>query len=133
MSNVPQIYKVFVFLAVMGLAYLSYRMFMGFYVEWEYTFVTNEVSFAKITNKSKRKDIITCQVKDTLLIAKNTDTEHLGNLKKKKKKYHFLSNTTNEYYVWVLQEGTKKICIYFEPDETMLDSIRTLVRSKVYI
>ncbi|MBQ6946854.1 MAG: hypothetical protein IJN42_02305 [Clostridia bacterium] len=132
-SNVPPIFRVFVFLAVIGLAYLSYKMFMNFYIEWEYTFVTNEVSFARIHNKSKRKDLLTCQVKDTIVLAKSTDEEHLSTVPKNAKKYSFLSNTGTDYYVWALQgKNGKNICIYFEPNEKMLNSIYTLARSKVF-
>ncbi len=134
MTNVPPLYKVFVFAAVVGLVYLSYNMFMGFYIEWEYIFVTNEVSFAKISNKSKRKEMLTCQVNDTLVLAKSSDREHLGDLAKDAKKHVFLSNTGADYYVWVLKDKNgKKICVHFEPNEVMLNSIQTLARSKVFI
>ena len=133
-SNVHQIYRVFIFLAVIGLAYLSYRMFMNFYIEWEYTFVTNEVTFAKISNKSKRKDILTCQVKDTIVLAKSTDKQHLSTVPKDAKKYFFLSNTGADYYVWALQgKNVKTICVCFEPNAQLLDSIHTLARSKVFV
>ncbi len=132
-SNVHQIYRVFIFLAVIGLAYLSYKMFMNFYIEWEYTFVTNEVSFSKIHNKSKRKDLLTCQVKDTIVLARSTDKDHLSVIPKDAKKYYFLSNTGADYYVWALQgKNGKTICVYFEPNEKILESIYTLARGKVF-
>ena len=134
MSNVPQIYRVFIFLVVLGLAYLSYRMFMNFYIEWEYTFVSNEVIFSKISNKSKRKDILTCQVKDTIVLAKSDDKQHFSVIPKDAKKYSFLSNTGAEHYVWCLQgKNGKAICVYFEPNEKMLESISVLARGKTFI
>ncbi len=132
--QVAQILRVVIYLAVVGLAYLAYRMFMNFYIEWEYVFVTNEVSFAKIMNQSKRKDLITCQLKDTVIMFKNTDKEHLSAVPKDAKKYNFLSGTGVDYYIWVTKDQKgRSVCIYFEPDEKMLNSMRTLARSKIFI
>ena len=134
LQNTDPIMKIVVFLAVVGLVYLAYRMFMNFYIEWEYTFITNEVSFAKIMNKSKRKDLLTCQVKDTVFMAKNTDKQHLGNIPADAKKYNFLSGTGAEYYIWLVKtKNNKMVCIYFEPDTKMLECIKKLARDRVYI
>ncbi len=134
MTNVGQFLRVLVFLAVLGLAYLSYRMFMNFYIEWEYTFVTNEISFAKIMNKSKRKDVLTCELKDTIVVAKSTDQQHLAMVPKDAKKYVFLSNTGAEHYVLAIKKNNGKVLsVYFEPNEKMLASIKKIVREKAYI
>lgn len=132
--NLPSIFKILTFLACVGLAYLSYRMFINFYIDWEYTFVTNEVSFAKVMNKSNRKDLFTCQVKDTVVLCKVSDKEHLPSVPADVKKYYFLSNTTDDYYIWLTKNDKgKDVCIYFEPNERMLKSIQTLARSKVHL
>ncbi len=129
-----QILRVVIYLAVLVLVYLAYRMFMNFYVEWEYVFVTNEVSFSKIMNQSKRKDILTCQLKDTVIMFKNTDKEHAAAVPKDAKKYNFLSGTGVDYYIWITKDQKgKTVCIYFEPDDKMLDSMKTLARNKVFL
>ena len=132
--QVDQILKVVIFLAVAGLAYLSYRMFMNFYIEWEYVFLTNEVSFAKIMNQSKRKDLITCQLKDTVILFKSTDKDHLSAIPKDAKKINYLSGTGVDHYIWVTKDQKgRTVCIYFEPDERMLNSMKNLARSKSFV
>lgn len=131
---VDQIVRVIIYLAVVALGYLAYRMFMNFYIEWEYVFVTNEVSFSKIMNQSKRKDILTCQLKDTLIMFKNTDKEHATAVPKDAKKYNFLSGTGTDYYIWVTKDQKgRNVCIYFEPNNKMLESMKTLARNKVFL
>lgn len=128
------IFKVIVYLLAMGLAYLAYKMFMNFYVEWEYTFVTNEVSFAKITNKSKRKELLTCLVKDTVVLVKSTDKEHLNLIPKDAKKYVFLSGTGADHYIWVTKDKNgHNVSIAFEPNDKMLESMRKLARDRSFI
>lgn len=132
-SNLGGILRIIAFLAAAGLTYLAYLMFLGFYVEWEYTFVTNEVSFAKIMNKSKRKDLTTCLVKDTIVLAKNTDKEHLSRVPSNVKKYAFLSHTGAEYYCWYTKDNKgKNVLIMFEPDQDMLLAIQKLARDRVF-
>ncbi len=115
------------------LFYVAYRMFMNFYIEWEYTFVTNEISFAKIMNKSKRKDLLTCQIKDTIIMVKNTDKEHLSSLPKEAKKYAFLSGEKDEYYIWATKDKKgRTVCISFEPTEELVESMCRQARSKIY-
>ena len=132
--QVDQILRVVIFLAVAALAYLSYRMFMNFYIEWEYVFLTNEVSFSKIMNQSKRKDLITCQLKDTIILFKSTDHDRFSAVPKDAKKYNFLSGTGVDHYIWVTKDQKGRVvCIYFEPDERMLNNMKTLARSKTFI
>lgn len=128
------IIRIVLCLAAAALCYLAYRMFLNFYIEWEYVFVTNEVSFSKIMNQSKRKDLITCQLKDTVIMFKNTDKERLSAIPKDAKKYNFLSGTGEDHYIWVTKDQKgRSVCIYFEPDERMLNCMRTLARSKIFI
>ena len=134
MLNLPGIFTVVKFLASVGLFYLSYRMFLGFYIEWEYSFVTNEISFAKIMNKSRRKDLFTCQLKDTVVLTRNTDADHLSAVPKDIKTYRFLSGRKDTYYLWVTKdEKGRDICICFEPNREMLEAFRTLARSVSFI
>ena len=134
MQNNDSILRIVFFIAAIGLIYLAYRMFLNFYIDWEYTFVTNEVSFAKIMNKSKRKDILTCQVADTVVMTKNTDKEHLRSIPQDAKKYNFLSGSGEEHYVWITKnKAGKTICVYFEPNEVMLQSMAKLARGKIFI
>lgn len=132
--RVAPMLRVVIYLAVISLGYLAYRMFMNFYIEWEYVFLTNEISFAKIMNQSKRKDVITCQLKDTVIMFKSTDNDHLSAIPKDAKKYNFLSGTGKEYYIWVTKDQKgRSVCICFEPNERMLNSMKTLARSKIFI
>lgn len=134
LTQTNSILRILVFIAVLALVYLAYRMFMNFYIEWEYTFVTNEISFAKIMNKSKRKDLLTCQMKDTVLLSKASNKAHVGKIPSDAKKYNFTSGTGAEYYVWITKNAMgKNVCIFFEPNDEMLDLMSKQARGKVFI
>lgn len=132
--SLPSIFMIVKFLACVGLVYLSYRMFMGFYIEWEYSFVTDEIHFAKIMNKNRRKDLFTCQLKDTVVLFKNTDRAHLSEVPRDAQQHWFVSQHSAQHYIWVVKNAKgKTLCIHFEPNETMLNGFTVLARGKAFV
>ena len=126
-------FRVLAVLVCAGLYYLGYKIFNSFYIEWEYTLVSNEISFAKIVNKSRRKDIVTLDISKTEIMAKINDKQHVSSRQCNAKHYSFISQTNNEYYFVVgYDKAGNKVCIDFEPDDRILEVFRTLARSKVF-
>ena len=116
-----------------GLYYLSYKIFLRFYIDWEYILVGDEIRFSKIINKSKRRDIITLMLSKVEVVAKISDKEHIGAIAKAEKKYSFISQTTDDYYFMIaFTDSGTRVCIFFEPDERMLDNFKTTLRGKVF-
>lgn len=117
-----------------GLYFLAYKIFCNFAVDWEYTLVDDEIRFAKIINRAKRRDITTVQLSKVEAVAKITDNEHIGALRASiEKKYSFISQTTDDYYFLVgIDKNGKRVCIFFEPDERMCENFKTTLRGKFF-
>lgn len=116
------------------LYYISYKLFCMFTVDWEYTLVSDEIRFAKIINKSKRREMATVMLSKIEVVARIGDKEHLSALRGNfEKKYSFISQTTDDYYFLAgFDKSGKRICIFFEPDERMCNNFKTTLRGKFF-
>lgn len=95
--------------------------------------MSNEISFAKIVNKSRRKDILTLDIPKTEVMAKISDTQHKSQRECGAKHYSFISQTNNDYYFVVgYDKDGNKVCVDFEPDDRIIEVFKTLARSKVF-
>ena len=117
------------------LYFLSYKIFNGFNVEYEYSLIDDELRFAKIINKSKRKELVTINRSNIKIIARVNDNEHKNALLTDCcKKISLISQTNDEYYFMVAstKEG-KNVCIFFEPNEKMCENLKVYLREKFFI
>ena len=126
-------FKILAVLVCAGLYYLGYKIFNSFYIEWEYTLVSNEIYFAKIVNKIRRKDILTLDIPKTEVMAKISDAQHKSQRECGAKHYSFISQTNNDYYFVVgYDKDGNKVCVDFEPDDRIIEVFKTLALSKVF-
>ncbi len=116
------------------LYYVAYKIFCRFYVEWEYTLVDDEIRFAKIINKSKRRELVTMPLSKAEIVARVNDKAHASALNKPySKKLSLISQTANDYYFIAGYDKTgKNVCIFFEPDERMCENFKTTLRGKFF-
>lgn len=115
------------------LYYVSYKIFVLFYVEWEYVLVDDEVRFSKITNKSKRRDVVTVLLSKVEVVSKITNTSQINRIKNVEKKYSFISQCTNDYYFMVATDNSgKRVCIFFEPNDKMKDNFKKSLYGKFF-
>ena len=111
----------------LGLCYLSYRLYLSFFFEWEYTLLEDEIRFGKIINKERRRE---------MLVASIGKTVEFGPLANKPaadcKVNSFLSNQGEqpEYFWTTFTDKGEKICILFQPDERMLEVFDRRARGK---
>ena len=122
------------FLALLGIllcagcCYLSYRMLISFHYELEYTFLEDEVTFTKIINNERRRE---------LLKADLSKTESYGPIEKMPKNASnlrsFLTNQGEEpEYFWITQtKKGEKVCILFQPNERLLAAFAVKARGKL--
>ena len=122
----------FAILISIGLFYLAYKLFISFILEYEYTFVENEIRFAKIINKAKRKEIRNVQLSKIDVMAKLSDNAHNNELKNVSRKYDYSSNNSDNIYFFIANDNKGKFAVLFDPNETMLESFKTLLRGKVF-
>lgn len=123
----------FVFLpvAVVGIllgAFLHTRNY-----EYEYSYFDGDVKFAKIINKSRRKNLKGYVMNDVITIAPITDRsvyQYINNPNIKKKDYTSKKGNANVYVmVAKVTEGIE--VIKFEPDEKYLDAVCVKYKQKV--
>ncbi len=117
------------------LYYVSYKIFNSFNVDYEYSLVDDELRFAKIINKSKRRELITINRSNIKIIARINDNEHKSVLSSHfDKKISLISQTNNEYYFMIASTNDgKNVCIYFEPNEKMCENLKVYLRQKFFI
>lgn len=121
------------FLGIIGiflcaiLCYISYRIMMSFNFELEYTLLENEISFSKVINKERRKDLFSAD------IAKTQSYGPIANLPAQHPRLvSVLSNQGKEpeYYWITLNNKGEKVCILFQPNEKVLEVFATRARGK---
>lgn len=111
-----------------GLCYLSYRLYLSFLYELEYTLLEDEIRFSKIINKERRKEL------SKISIAKTESYGPIENMPRVScKVISYLSNQGEEpcYYWLCADEKGERVCILFQPDERILKVFEVRARGKM--
>ncbi len=111
-----------------GLCYLSYRLYLSFNYELEYTLLENEIAFSKIINKERRRDLMKGD------ISKTVSYGPIENMPRGQQKVRsFLSNQGEEpSYYWITQNAKgENVCILFQPNQAVLDVFSVRARGKL--
>ncbi len=111
-----------------GLCYLAYRLFLSFIFEWEYSLLENEITFTKIINKERRRELMKADISKTVSYG---PIEKMP--KGQQKVRSFLSNQGEEpvYYWLTLDKKGEKVCILFQPTPAVLEVFATRARGKL--
>ncbi len=110
-----------------GCCYLAYRVFLSFFFEYEVTLLENEITFTKIINKERRKELMKADI---------SKTESYGLLAERKdssvKVRSFLSHQGEEpEYYWLTRNAKdEKVCILFQPTDAVLQVFEVRARGK---
>ena len=111
-----------------GLCYVSYRLFLSYIYELEYTLLEDEISFTKIINKERRRELLTASI---------TKTDCYGPIANRPAVQcpvkSFVSNQGDlPEYFWITYDNKgNKVCILFQPTEAVLDVFATRARGKL--
>ncbi len=110
-----------------GLCYLSYRLFISFFFELEYSLLENELSFSKIINKERRRELMKADI---------AATERYGPLahlpQNPGKIRSFLSHQGEEppYYWMTKNHKGERVCVLFQPNEALREVFSVRARGK---
>ncbi len=111
-----------------GICYLSYRVFLSFNYELEYTLLEDQITFTKIINKERRREL------GTISIGKTESYGPIANRPASNCKVRsFLTNQGEEpEYFWITytMKG-EKVCILFQPTPAVLDVFRVKAQGKL--
>ncbi len=115
-------------LLCLGLCYVSYRLFLSYIYELEYTLLEDEISFTKIINKERRRELLTASIAKTDCYGPIANRPAVQCPVKS-----FVSNQGDlpEYFWITYDKKGNKVCILFQPTEGVLDVFATRARGKL--
>ena len=118
-------FTVILFLIFGGITFLSFTIRNKQRIEYDYTFTNGTLDIAKVINNTRRKKLLTADVKTFEVLAPTSDDgfqrmlQHPGI----KKLNYFLNRGGGLYYGVFTNNGEKTILI-FEPSEEMVEMFR---------
>ena len=111
-----------------GLCFVSYRMYLSYIYELEYTLLEEEISFSKIINKERRRELLTASI---------AKTESYGPIDRCPATSCPIKSLVSHQgdlpeYFWITydQKGNK-VCILFQPTPAVLDVFAIRARGKL--
>lgn len=122
-----------VVLLIIGLIFGNWYIISAFNVEYEYSVTNGEIDIDKIVNKRKRKKMYTADCKDIEIMAKLTSKRYNESIATVPKKIVAVSSMKSpDVYFAMLNIQGKRALIYFEPNEKMIKTIKSIVPGKVF-
>lgn len=118
-----------------GLAYGAYVLKNNQRIEYDYTFTNGIFDIAKVINNSKRKKLLSVNVREIDQLAHTSDPgfqRALQNPSINKKYNYFLNKGGGLYYAVLIHEGSKDLLV-FEPSEEMLQLFKTYNPRNIHI
>ena len=109
-----------------GVIYLAYRLLASLDVEYEYILTNGELDVDKITNKKRRKRLMTIHCKSFTAFAKVGDKEFLSEENGEFSKVidaSAKSSALEDYYAVFYKNG-QKIQLIFNPTQKMIESFK---------
>ncbi|MCF2642649.1 MAG: hypothetical protein PUB46_04050 [Lachnospiraceae bacterium] len=123
------------FLPTIIMAFLTYQANASCSLEYEYTYIDGELDIAKIKAKRKRKELAQVDLDNLILIAPKGSGELNAYHNDKDTKILDATSKRPDHKVYevVYRKNSSQFIIYFEPDENLLNLIRTKYMSKVIL
>lgn len=114
---------------VAALGYIGYRIITSRNIEYEYSLTNGDLEISKIIAKRRRKRIFYGSCKQFEVVDKVSSDKHKRIANSEISKIHAVSSMkSQDIYFFISNYNDRKIIIYFEPDDEMLNKIRTLNR-----
>lgn len=119
---------------ILGVVFGTGVLFSRFSREYEYTLTNNELDIDVIYNRSRRKRVITIDMKKIEIMANAKDERHQAELHKSYKVINASDNSNDENtYIIMAQSPSKGACkIIFSPNETMVNDLFRQAPNKVF-
>ena len=124
---------IFSFFLAVGLAFLAYYfIFPRLDVEYEYVLLNHDMQVDAIYSKAKRKKMMTFDIQQAEIMAPKA-SPRLHSYQPAKT-YDFSSGRADAHsYSMMLMIDQKLTCIVLEPDEKMMDHMKSWMGMKLYM
>ncbi len=123
-----------VFLLVAGLIFGNWYLISSFNIEYEYSITNGEIDIDKIINKRKRKKIFTADCKDIEIMARITSKKYNESIATVPNRIKAVSSMESpDVYFAMLNTNGKRSLIYFEPNEKMMKTLKSIIPGKIFI
>ncbi|ABN54092.1 MAG TPA: hypothetical protein DEF39_07785 [Hungateiclostridium thermocellum] len=126
----------------LAVVYLTYMVISSRRIEYEYAFTNGELDIDKIVNKRKRENLISANCREFEIFAKADSDKISKYLEEIEDRIMAVSSLDSEdIYVFVAKKKidededrtkSKRVLVFFEPNEKMLKSIRLMIPGKVF-
>lgn len=110
---------------------VDYFVFKRMDLEYEYTYYNGDLDIDRIKGKQTRKRMLEINVKDIEVLAPTGSIELQPY--QQLKTYNFSSNSGNRTYEMVICQKGMKVKVIFEPNATILESMKLLEPRKIFI
>lgn len=112
----------------------AYLLFRNMKVEYEYIYVTGQLSFDKILGQSKRKRIMDCDLEQIIVVAPIDSYLVKDQVNNNTKVKDFSSQMPGKrLFALVYQSGQDRTKVIFEPNDKILECLRNGAPRKVTI
>ena len=111
-------------------------MLMGFLnIEYEYVFTNGDLDIDIIYNRSRRKRLMTVNMKEIEVMAHIDDKVHAGDFNSAQETLDYSSGIPNENtYAFLTTFKSKKVKVIIEPNEKLMTAIAgTVSRRKIFL
>lgn len=132
---------VFVNYAVFGIPLvamiiITYFVSQNAKMDFDYTYTNGLIEITRILRKTRRKDLVVCDMKDVVVIAKSKTDPVKAYIGRTMKTYDCTSHEEGiPYYTMIVRDDKTgaETKVLFEPGEEMLDIMHRISPDKVYI
>lgn len=128
-------YKVFgIPLVFMVIA--SYFVTQNTKIDFDYTYTNGVLEITKIKRKTKRQELVNCEMKDVVVVARSKTEPVQPYIGRNMKTYDCLSHEPDVgYYTMILRDSEmgNEIKILFEPGEELLNAMHTVSPEKIHL
>ncbi|NLI60602.1 MAG: hypothetical protein GX375_04125 [Clostridiales bacterium] len=109
-----------------GLAYGCFVIRNNQRVEYDYTFTNGTLDIAKVINNSKRKRLLSTDIREFEILAPTSDEgfQRMLNHKGIEKKFNYFLNRGGGLYYGVFMHEEKKSLLVFEPSDEMVEMFK---------
>lgn len=114
---------------VAAIAYFGYRIITSRNIEFEYSLTNRDLEISKIIAKRKRKRIFYGNCREFEVVDKVTSNRHQKVANSEMTKIRAASSMkSQDVYYFISQYNNKKVIVYFDPGDEILDKIKSFNR-----